>query len=126
MIVTFMRIVTLKTSSNYYIVNMAISDLVSVVLNWPLYATEGMLKAGGSLITDPKLATFACKLGIYSRAVSYAVSILSLVLIAVDRFIAIVFPFKAHTITTRIYKSSFSSSDLGSASVQLHSILRLQ
>ena len=101
-IVTFMRIVTLKTSSNYYIVNMAISDLVSVVLNWPLYTTEGMLKAGGSLITDPKLATFACKLGIYSRAVSYAVSILSLVLIAVDRFIAIVFPLKAHTITTRM------------------------
>ena len=45
---TFMKIVTLKTSSNYYIVNVAISDLVSVVLDWPLYATEGMLKAGGS------------------------------------------------------------------------------
>jgi len=101
-IVAFMRIVTLKTSSNYYIVNMAISDLVSAVLAWPLYATEGMLKAGGSLITDPKLATFACKLGIYSRAVSYVVSIQSLVLIALDRFIAIVLPLKALKITTRI------------------------
>ena len=101
-IVTFMKIATLKTSSNYYIVNMAISDLVSIVLAWPLYATEGMLKAGGSLIGDPKLATIACKLGIYSRAVSYVVSIQSLVLIAVDRFIAIVFPFKALIITTWI------------------------
>ena len=101
-IVTFMKIVTLKTSSNYYIVNMAISDLVSVVLAWPLYATEGMLKAGGSLIADPKLATLACKLGIYSRAVSYAVSIQNLVLIALDRFIAIVFPLKAIKITSRM------------------------
>ena len=101
-IVTFMKIVTLKTSSNYYIVNMAISDLVSVVLAWPLYATEGMLKVGGSLIADPKFATFACKLGIYSRAVSYVVSIESLVLIAVDRFLAIVFPLKALKITARI------------------------
>lgn len=68
-VVSFMKVVTLKTSSNYYIVNMAISDLVSVVLTWPLFATEGMLKAGGSLIADPKLATLACKLGIYSQAV---------------------------------------------------------
>ena len=66
-IITFMKIVTVKTSSNYYMVNTAISDLVSIVLAWPLYATEGMLKAGGSLIVIPELATFACKLGIYSR-----------------------------------------------------------
>ena len=52
-VVSFMKVVTLKTSTNYYIVNMAISDLVSVVLTWPLFATEGMLKAGGSLIADP-------------------------------------------------------------------------
>ena len=68
-----MKIVTLKTSSNYFIVNMAISDIVSVVLAWPLYATEGMLKAGGGLIADPKLATFFGRLGIYSRGVSYVV-----------------------------------------------------
>ena len=43
-VVSFMKVVTLKTSSNYYIVNMAISDLVSVVLTWPLFATEGMLR----------------------------------------------------------------------------------
>ena len=43
-ILTFIKTVSLKTSSNYYIVNMAASDLVCVLLNWPLYATEGMLK----------------------------------------------------------------------------------
>ena len=80
---------------------MAVSDLVCVVLIWPLYATEGMLKPGGSLITDPTLATFFCKLGIYSRAVSYVVSILSLVLIVVERYIAIVFPLRALNTTAR-------------------------
>lgn len=101
-IITFIKTQNLKTSSNYYIVNMAVSDLVCVVLNWPLYATEGMLKPGGSLITDPTLATFFCKLGIYSRAVSYVVSILSMVLIVVERYIAIAFPLRALNITTRI------------------------
>ncbi|XP_078356693.1 neuromedin-U receptor 2-like [Oculina patagonica] len=100
-IVTFIKNINLKTSSNYFIVNMAVSDLLCVVLNWPLYATEGMLKAGGSLFADPKLATFFCKLGIYSRTVSYVVSVLSLVLIAVERYIAIVFPLRALNTTTR-------------------------
>ena len=101
-IITFINTVNLKTSSNYFIVNMAVSDLVSVIFTWPLYATEGMLKAGGSLITDPTLTAIFCKLGIYSKAVSYAVSILSLVLIAVDRFIATAFPLKASKVTRRI------------------------
>lgn len=100
MIVTLIKTLNLKTSSNYYIVNMAVSDLlICVSLSWPLYATEGMLKAGGSLIGDPTLATLFCKLGIYSRAVSYVVSIQSLVLILVDRFIAIVFSLRALNIT---------------------------
>lgn len=103
-ITTFIKTPNLKASSNYYIVSMAVSDLVCVSLNWPLYATEGMLKAGGSLFSDPTLATLFCKLGIYSRAVSYLVSILSLVLILVDRFIAIVFPLRTLNITARTRK----------------------
>ena len=104
LIAAFLRASNLKTSCNWYIMNMAISDVVSVIINWPLYATEGMLKPGGSLITDQALATFFCKLGIYSRAVLYAVSIESLVLISVDRFIAIVFPLKSLNITSRVRK----------------------
>ena len=92
------------TSSNYYIVNMAVSDLIGIVLNWPLYATEGMLKSGGSLISQPLLASLSCKLGIYSRSLSYVVSILSLVLMAVDRFIATAFPLKAVHVSGKIRK----------------------
>ena len=82
-ILTFIKSVSLKNSSNYYIVNMAASDLVCVLLNWPLYATEGMLKPGGS------------------RSVSYVVSILSLMLIAVDRFIVTAFPLNALNISRK-------------------------
>jgi len=103
-IITFIKTANLRTSPNYYIVNMAVSDFIAVILNWPLYATEGMLKPGGNIIVDPNLAAFACKLGIYSRAVSYVVSVVSLVLIAVDRFIATAFPLKALKTTGRIRK----------------------
>ena len=43
-VITFIKSLNLKTSPNYYIVNMAVSDLVCVFLNWPLYAIEAMLK----------------------------------------------------------------------------------
>ena len=91
---------TLRTSTNYFIVNMAVSDLLSALTNWPLYATEGMLS--GKSFIEGSMATFVCKLGMYSRAISQAVSVLSLVLIVVERFVAIVHPFNATMLTTRL------------------------
>ncbi|XP_078368959.1 QRFP-like peptide receptor [Oculina patagonica] len=91
---------TLRTSTNYFIVNMAVSDLLSASTNWPLFATEGMLSRK-HLIDDP-VATVVCKFGLYSRAVSQVASILSLVWIVVERFIAIVHPFKAKMLTRRL------------------------
>ena len=90
----------LRTSTNYFIVNMAVSDLLSALTNWPLYATEGMLSRK-HLIDDP-VATVVCKLGLYTRVVSQAVSVLSLVWIVVERFVAIVYPFKARMLTRRL------------------------
>ena len=37
-IITFLRIQNLQTSNNYYIIKMAISDLLYVVAKWPLYS----------------------------------------------------------------------------------------
>ena len=90
--VTCLKTPSLRTSTNYYIVNMAISDLLGSCFNWPLYATEGMLTTR-MFIIDP-LASIVCKLGLYLRGISQVVSVLSLVLIAVDRYVAIVFPLK--------------------------------
>ena len=97
--VAFVMNATLRTSVNYFIVNMAVSDLLSALTNLPLYATDGMLS--GNYVIEDSMATFVCKLGIYSRAVSQAVSVLSLVLIAVDRFNATVRPFPASRVTKR-------------------------
>lgn len=91
---------TLRTSTNYFIVNMAFSDVLSALTNWPLYATEGMLSGKSSI--EGSTATFVCKMGMYSRAISQAVSVLSLVLIVVERFVAIVHPFHATLLTTRL------------------------
>ena len=99
-IVTFLLSPTLKTSTNYFIVNMAISDLLSSSTNWPLYATEGVQYSKPAI--DGSTAVFVCKLGLYFRAVSQAVSVQSLLLIVVDRYIAIVLPFKSILVTARL------------------------
>ena len=103
---TFLKTPSLRTSTNYYIVNMAISDILSSCFNWLLYASEGMLTSK-LLITEP-LASVLCKLGMYSRIVSQVVSVLSLVLIAVDRYIAIVFPLKTTLVDQRKVRLSLS------------------
>ena len=97
---TFLKTRNLRTSTNYYIVNMALSDFLYPFLNWPLYTSEGMLTSN-ILISEP-WATLACKLGMYFRVVSQVVSVLSLVLIGVDRFIAIVYPMKGVMLNVKI------------------------
>ena len=104
--VTFLKTPSLRTSTNYYIVNMAISDILCSCFNLLLYTTEGMLTSR-VLITEPS-ASVLCKLGMYSRGVSQAVSVLSLVLIAVDRYIAIVFPLKTAMVDQRTVRLTLS------------------
>ena len=89
----------LRKTTNYFIVNMAVSDfiyplqaipfkvvqLVSGTWQWPNGGTTGLI---------------LCKLGTYLRRVSATVSVESLVWIAVDRFIALL-PMKTHFISSR-------------------------
>ena len=100
--ITFLMNASLRTSTNYFIINIAVSDILSSSANWPVYATEGE----GIIIRKPMIegsvATKVCKLGHYFRAVSLAVSVLSLLLVVVDRYIAIVLPFKAIYVRTRL------------------------
>lgn len=96
-IVSVYKTPILRTSTNYYFVNMAVSDFLVSLTTWPLYLTDEIRR---SLLQGPG-RTFGCKVGSYFRLVSQIVSILSLVLIAVDRFIATVLPLKAATLITR-------------------------
>ena len=99
-IITFLKTSTLRTSVNYLIVNMAISDVISAATNWPLASTDGLLPT--LLVTDGSTATIMCKTGHYSRAIGQAVSLESLLLIVVERYIAIVRPFQSVLITRRL------------------------
>ena len=99
-VVTFVKTPSLRISTNYYIVNMAASDLLALLFNWPLYATEGMLTP--KVFISGSSASSVCKLGMYLKAVSHLVSVLSLVLIALDRFVVIVFPLKRIVMKVKI------------------------
>ena len=99
--VTVYKTPSLRTSTNYYYVNMAVSDFMSSITTWPLYLTDEIITNRGSLIQGP-LATTGCQVGVFGRNVSHSVSILSLVLIAVDRFIATVFPLRATLLSKTI------------------------
>ena len=70
---------SLRTSANYFIINMAVSDILSSSNNWPLYATEGIITRKPMI--EGSMATKVCKRGHYFRAVSLAVSVLSLLLV---------------------------------------------
>ena len=100
-IVALYKTPSLRTSVNYYYVNMAVSDFMCSITTWPLYLTDELITSTGSLIKGP-LATIGCQIGVFGRMVSHSVSIISLVLIAVDRFIAIVFPLKAALLTGKL------------------------
>jgi len=92
---------SLRTRTNYYYVNVAVSDFLSSLATFPLYLTHEIITTSGSLLHG-FLATYGCKVGVFIRMVSSIVSILSLVLIAVDRFIGVVFPLKVTLITRKI------------------------
>ena len=92
---------SLRTSTNYYYVNMAVSDFLSSLATWPLYLTDDIIASSGTVL-EGSVATFGCKVGVFSRLVSAIVSTLCLVLIATDRFVATVFPLKARIISRKV------------------------
>jgi len=98
---TVYRTPSLRTSTNFYYVNMAVSDFLACVTTWPLYLTDETITYNGSLLQG-SLASFECKVAIFFRMVSGIVSVLSLVLIATDRFVATVFPLKAAFIAGKL------------------------
>ena len=93
---TFIGIIVYKTKTmrktiNFFIVNMAMSDLLFPLILFPRIVIT--LYLDSSLIGGP-LGQALCKLVNFLADVSNAVSIQSLVLIAVDRFGAVVYPLR--------------------------------
>ena len=90
---------TMRKPINFFIVNMAMSDLLYPIIVIP----QGikMLYIDSWLIDGP-LGQALCKLGVSLVDLSATVSAQSLVLIAVDRFGAVVFPLRSPLISSKL------------------------
>ena len=83
--------------TNYLIANMAVSDILITVLAVPRQITEILLGPQRWLIGG-LLGSALCKSLSFFQDISTAVSILSLVVIAIDRYRGIVFPLRTRRI----------------------------
>ncbi|XP_078370455.1 neuropeptide Y receptor type 6-like [Oculina patagonica] len=83
----------MQTITNYLIINMAVSDILITVLAVPRQITETLLGPRRWLV-DGLLGSVLCKSLSFFQDISTAVSIISLVVIAIDRYRAIVFPLR--------------------------------
>ena len=95
--ITVYRTKTMKKPINFLIVNMAISDLLLPIFVIP--PEIQMLYIDSWLIGGP-LGQALCKLTYFLTDVSTAVSVQSLVLIAVDRFGTVVYPLRSPLINS--------------------------
>ena len=87
-VAVFYRNKTLRTTVHYFIVNMAISDLIMPLIYLPWVTSKTCLD--GLWLVDGILGTILCKLVVVSWGLSLCVSVLSMLGIAADRFHAIV------------------------------------
>ena len=93
----------LRKSINYFVFNMAVSDLFNPLTIMPTKIAYIISGSDAWKVADaPLLGDILCKLSFFLPDVSLAVSIESLLLISMDRFVAVVFPFKAKLITPKV------------------------
>ena len=90
---------TLRKPINFFIVNMAMSDLLFPIFLFPRKLTY--LYADSWLISGP-LGQALCKLAHFLSDASFGVSAQSLVLIAVDRFGAVLFTLRSPLISSKL------------------------
>ena len=88
---------TLRKTINYFIANMAMSDLLYAIFLFPRRIAELYVD---SWIIGGSFGQALCKLSVFLSDISTLVSIQSLVLIAVDRFVAVVLPLRSQLIRT--------------------------
>lgn len=98
------RTKSMQNPSNFFIANMAMSDLISPIFHFPYFVT----KINFGWLTSGPLGQALCKLVFFLPDTSCLVSIQSLVLIAVDRFGAVFFPSVPHSSIQSSAGSSYS------------------
>lgn len=101
---SFIGIIVYRTQAmrkpiNFFIVNMAISDQLFPIIEFPWKLVELYL---GSWRDSGPTSQLLCKLVYFLPNVSSLVSIQCLILIAVDRFGAVVFPLRSPLIRSKL------------------------
>ena len=91
-ILTIYKTKTLRTTTNIFIVNMAVSDVFQPAFHMLYFA---LFDREDAPVLTQALGTALCKLLAFFINTSYGVSMSSLVVITVDRFYAVVFPMRA-------------------------------
>ena len=91
---------TLKKPINYFIANMAMSDLLYSIF-WPPTRLS-LIHSTNLWLISGKFGPAWCKLVHFFADVSTTVSIQNLILITVDRFVAVVFPLRSPLIRSKL------------------------
>ena len=102
-IVVFYKYKPIRKSINYFVLNMAISDLFTPLTIMPLIIASTLSNGPGFLNQLPSsLAGVVCKLCYFLSDTSFVVSIMSLLMISMDRLIAVVFPLQIKLISKKV------------------------
>ena len=89
----------LRTNVNYLIVNMAVSDLLIPCITAPRFIFWNI--EGTTWLVDGSLGEALCKLVAFLSQISPFVSSISLVLIALHRFMAVVYPTRGQLLSRK-------------------------
>ena len=91
---------TMQTTVNYLIANMAASDLLISTFAVPIQLVE-ILVGPRRWLLHGTVGLISCKLAYFFQDISSTVSVQSLVVIAIDRYRGIVFPFRQAIVTPK-------------------------
>ena len=100
--------VELRNTINYFMVNMAVSDFVYPLTILPINLTE-IASSSRQWNVAGTAGLIFCKIKSYLRHVSFNVSVQCVIWIGLDRFVAVIFPMKAHLISSRVRAIAIAS-----------------
>ena len=95
----------MRTPVNFFVVNMSVADILITVFYMPRMISRTFL--GMEWGISGEFGHILCKMVPFAQELSASVSVLTLILMAVDRFFAVLFPLKRF-ITNRVAYSSIA------------------